>query len=59
MPAASWHLAMILALVHGASGEIRRGAIGEDLAQRAVLSSVLGAVTATPEAAEPSPNQDT
>ena len=50
---------MILALVHGASGEIRRGVIAEDQAQRAVLSSVLGAVTAPPEAADPPPNQDT
>ena len=56
---ASWHLAMILALVHGASGEIRRGAIGEDEAEKAVLASVLGAVTAPPAAAEPSPGRDT
>lgn len=44
---ASWHLAMILALVHGGNGEIRRGGIGTDRAETALIATVLGAVTAS------------
>jgi TetR/AcrR family transcriptional repressor of mexCD-oprJ operon len=50
---ASWHLAMILALVHGASGEIRRGTVGVDQVQKALLSTVLGAVAAPSTPGQP------
>jgi AcrR family transcriptional regulator len=43
---ASWHLAMLLALIHAASGEVRAGRITEADAELALLDSVLGAVRA-------------
>jgi TetR/AcrR family transcriptional regulator, mexCD-oprJ operon repressor len=44
-----WHLAMILALVHAASAELRAGHLGPDEVQAAVVATVLGAVS-TPRA---------
>ena len=49
---ASWHLAMILALIHAASGELRNGTLAEDTVQSALLASVIGAVR-TPTGARP------
>jgi len=46
---ASWHLAMLLALIHSASGELRNGTIAQDNVESALLASVIGAVhTASP-----------
>jgi TetR/AcrR family transcriptional repressor of mexCD-oprJ operon len=47
---ASWHLAMILALIHAASGELRNGTIAEDDVESALLASVIGAVRTPTEA---------
>lgn len=44
-----WHLAMILALVHAASAELRAGHLGDDEIEAAVVATVLGAVS-TPRA---------
>jgi hypothetical protein len=41
---ASWHLAMMLALVHAASAEVRAGRLGEDAAEEALVATVLGAL---------------
>ena len=37
---------MLLALIHGASGELSAGRIGEDRVESALLATVVGAVTA-------------
>jgi AcrR family transcriptional regulator len=41
-----WHLSMILALVHAASGELRAGRMRAADAEAAVVATVLGAVSA-------------
>jgi AcrR family transcriptional regulator len=41
---AAWHLSMVLALIHAASAELRSGRISDDLAEPALLATVLGAV---------------
>jgi AcrR family transcriptional regulator len=41
---ASWHLAMLLALVHGASAELQAGRIPKAEIQSALVATVLGAV---------------
>ena len=43
---AAWHLAMFMALVHAASGELRAGRVSEKDAEAALVATVLGAVTA-------------
>ena len=43
---ATWHLAMVLALIHAASGELRAGRLAPDQAEEALVATVLGAVTA-------------
>jgi len=43
---ASWHLSMLMALVHAASAEVRAGRIDEHDAEAALVASVLGAVGA-------------
>ncbi len=45
---ASWHLSMLMALVHAASGELRAGRVGEADAEAALVASVLDAVGAAP-----------
>jgi AcrR family transcriptional regulator len=47
---ASWHLAMLLALIHAASAEVRNGTIAEDNVEFALLASVIGAVHSPTEA---------
>jgi AcrR family transcriptional regulator len=42
---AAWHLSMLLALVHAASAELRAGRISADDAERALLATILGAVS--------------
>ena len=42
---ASWHLATLLALIHGASGELSAGRIDEERVERALVATVVGAVT--------------
>jgi AcrR family transcriptional regulator len=44
-PPVSWHLAVIRAIVHAASSEIRAGRLAEDDAERVLLSTVLAAVS--------------
>ena len=41
-----WHLSMILALVHAASGELRAGRLAADRIEAALLATVNGAVRA-------------
>ena len=43
---ASWHLSMLLALVHAASEELRAGRVPEAHAEAALVATILGAVTA-------------
>jgi TetR/AcrR family transcriptional repressor of mexCD-oprJ operon len=40
----TWHLSMVLALVHAASTEVQAGRLPEDEAEPALLATVLGAV---------------
>lgn len=42
---AAWHVSMLLALVHAASAELSAGRIGADDAERALLVTVLGALS--------------
>jgi AcrR family transcriptional regulator len=42
---ATWHLSMLLALIHAASAELRAGRISADDAERALLGTILGAVS--------------
>jgi TetR/AcrR family transcriptional repressor of mexCD-oprJ operon len=41
----SWHLSMLLAIVHAASAELRAGRASEDEIEAAVVETVLGAVS--------------
>lgn len=43
---AAWHLATLLALIHSGSAELAAARIGEDEVEEALLTSVIGAVTA-------------
>ncbi len=47
---AEWHLAMIMALIHAGSGELRAGRVTEAGAEAAMVATVLGAVLAPPRA---------
>jgi AcrR family transcriptional regulator len=40
----TWHLAMLLAIVHAASGEMRAGRLPADQVEDAMIATVLGAV---------------
>jgi AcrR family transcriptional regulator len=42
--AAAWHLSMVMALIHAASGEVRAGRVPEAHAEAALVATVLGAV---------------
>ncbi len=41
---AEWHVSMLLALVHAASGELQAGRISEDDVEAALVTTVLGAL---------------
>jgi TetR/AcrR family transcriptional repressor of mexCD-oprJ operon len=41
----TWHLSMLLALIHAASAELRAGRISADDAEQALLGTILGAVS--------------
>jgi hypothetical protein len=41
---AAWHLAMVLALVHAASAELRAGTMAPEGIEAALVATVLGAV---------------
>ena len=41
----SWHLATMLALIHGASAELSAGRIAEDQVEPALLATVVGAIS--------------
>jgi TetR/AcrR family transcriptional repressor of mexCD-oprJ operon len=43
---ASWHLATLLALIHGASGELSAGRVSADTVEHALTAAVVGALTA-------------
>jgi AcrR family transcriptional regulator len=45
---AAWHLSMILALIHAASGELSAGRLPSRQVESALVGSVLGAVSAAP-----------
>jgi AcrR family transcriptional regulator len=45
---AAWHLSMLLALAHAASGEVHAGRVPDARAERALVASVLGALGAEP-----------
>jgi AcrR family transcriptional regulator len=40
----AWHLAMLLAIIHAASGELRAGRVSEDDVEDAMIATVLGAI---------------
>jgi AcrR family transcriptional regulator len=40
----SWHLAMLLAIIHAASGEVRAGRTQADAVEDAMIATVLGAI---------------
>ena len=42
---AAWHLATLLALIHSASAELAAGRVADDLAETALVASVVGALT--------------
>jgi AcrR family transcriptional regulator len=42
---AAWHLAMLMALMHAASGELGTGRVNEADAEPALVATILGAVT--------------
>jgi TetR/AcrR family transcriptional repressor of mexCD-oprJ operon len=42
---AAWHLSMLLALIHAASGELRAARIPDADAEAALVATVLGAVS--------------
>jgi AcrR family transcriptional regulator len=41
---AAWHLSMLIALIHAASGELQAGRVPEQHAEAALVATVLGAV---------------
>ena len=43
---AAWHLSMLMALMHAASGELRAGRVNEADAEPALVDTILGAVGA-------------
>jgi len=43
---ASWHLATVMALIHGASAELSAGRIAEDQVEGALIAAVAGALAA-------------
>jgi TetR/AcrR family transcriptional regulator, mexCD-oprJ operon repressor len=45
---AAWHLSMLLALIHAASGELRAGRITDVEAEVALVATALGAMTGRP-----------
>jgi AcrR family transcriptional regulator len=45
---AAWHLSMVMALIHAASGELQAGRVPEQHAEAALSTTVLGAVRAGP-----------
>jgi AcrR family transcriptional regulator len=47
---APWHLSMLMALMHAASGELGAGRISEQDAAPALIATILGAVSARPGA---------
>ena len=46
---AAWHLAMLLAIVHTASGELRANRLPTEAIESALVTTVLGALGARPE----------
>ena len=53
---ASWHLSMLMALIHAASAELQAARIDDGQAEDALVSTVLGALCA-PLAAQPQGRQ--
>jgi len=47
---ASWHLSMLMALIHAASAELQAARIADTHAETALLATILGAVSAGPGA---------
>lgn len=45
---ATWHLSMILALIHAASAELRSGRVPEESAETALVATILGALGESP-----------
>ncbi len=45
---AGWHLAMLMAVIHAASAEVRAGRVEEAAAETAVVDSVLGVLAGAP-----------
>jgi TetR/AcrR family transcriptional repressor of mexCD-oprJ operon len=45
---AAWHLSMLMALIHAASGELGAGRLSDADAEAALVVTILGAVTAAP-----------
>ena len=49
----TWHLAMLLAIVHAASGEMRAGRLPADGVEEAMIATALGAVAGSAERGRP------
>ena len=44
----AWHLSMLMALMHAASGEVGAGRVSDDEAERALVAATIGAVSGGP-----------
>ena len=47
---ATWHLAMLMALIHAGSAELQAGRVPAPDAEAALVATILGAVSASPDA---------
>jgi AcrR family transcriptional regulator len=56
---ARWHLSMLLALIHAASGELQAKRLPASKIESALLATVLGALDATPPPPPPAKNDQT
>lgn len=45
---ATWHISMLLALIHAASGELQFSRLSREMVESALVTSALGSVTARP-----------
>jgi hypothetical protein len=46
---AGWHLAMVMALIHAGSAELQAQRVPDANAEAALVATVLGAVSASPD----------
>ena len=53
---ASWHLSMLMALIHAASAELQAARVDDEHAEDALVSTVLGALSDPPGAQPDGPS---